>query len=130
MWKYFRFLIYLSLHDVMLSSACVILAFRGDFSSILRAEADPARQTLKLPVDDHIMNEDCSFKIALRLCESKMPMSSTSRDHSSFEAMFCFTFGCVTMLRLEYEFVTLWFSRFKMLLDELFLTIPFLLFYF
>ena len=103
MWKYFLFLIYLSLHDVLLSSACVILAFRGKFS-ILRAEADPARGLL--------------FKITLCLCESKMPMSSTSRDHSSFEAMFCFTFGCVTALRLEYEFVTLWFSRFKMLLDK------------
>lgn len=44
-------------------------------------------------------------------------MSSTSRNHSFFEAIFCFTFRCVTALRLEYEFVTLWFSRFKMLLD-------------
>ena len=57
-------------------------------------------------------------------------MSSTSRDHSSFEAMFCFTFGCVTALRLEYEFVTLWFSRFKMLLDEIFQKITVLLFCF
>ena len=128
-WKYFLFLIYLSLHDVILSSTCVILVFRGNFS-ILRTEADPVGQTLKLPVDDHIMNEDCSFKITQCLCESKMPMSSTSRDHSSFEAMFCFTFGCVTALRLEYEFVTLWFSRFKMLLDETFRKITVLLFCF